>query len=80
MCLVVHALVHPQNGKVPTLLLNPKTEEVLITNHIQISTIELVNVNLGVVVNNFAAPVQSDHKLDECLWHNVEESGAELSE
>ena len=52
----------------------------MITNHIEISTIELVNVNLGVVVNNFAAPVQSDHKLDECLWHNVEESGAELSE
>ena len=52
----------------------------MITNHIEISTIELVNVNLGVVVNNFTAPVQSDHKLDECLWHNVEESGAELSE
>ena len=52
----------------------------MITNHIEISTIELVNVNLGVVVNNFAAPVQSDHKLDECLWHDVEESGAELSE
>ena len=52
----------------------------MITNHIQVSTIELVNVNLGVVVNNFAAPVQSDHKLDECLWHNVEECGAELSE
>ena len=39
-----------------------------------------MNVNLGVVVNNFAAPVQSDHKLDKCLWHNVEESEAELSE
>ena len=39
-----------------------------------------MNVNLGVVVNNFAAPVQSDHKLDECLWHNVDEIGTELNE
>ncbi len=39
-----------------------------------------MNVNLGVVVNNFAAPVQPDHKLHECLWHNVDEIGTELSE
>ena len=79
-CSVAGALVEPRNSKVPIRLLNPKTEVVVIPMHVQVGTIELVNVPLGFVANTSASPVQSDPKLDDFLWSVVEESGAELSE
>ena len=79
-CSVAGALVEPRNGKVPIRLLNPKSEVVVIPKHVQVGTIELVNVPLGFVANTSASPVQSDPKLDDFLWSVVEESGAELSE
>ena len=53
-----------------------KTEVVVIPKHVQVGTIELVNVPLEVVANTSAGPFQSDPKLDEFLWHVVEESEA----
>ena len=67
-CSVAWALVEPQ---VPIRLLNPKTEVVVIPKHVQVGTIELVNVPLGVVANTSASPVKSDPKLDEFLWFVV---------
>ena len=59
-CSLAHALVEPRNGKVSIRLLKPKTEVVVIPKHVQVGTIELVNVSLGVVANTSASPVQSD--------------------
>ena len=39
-----------------------------------------MNVPLGVVANTSISSVQSDPKLDEFLWHVVEESGAKVSD
>ena len=52
----------------------------MIPKHVQVGTIELVNVSLGITANTSATLVQSFSKLDEFFWYVVEESGDQPSE
>ena len=79
-CSVACALVECRSDRESIRLLNPKTEVVVIPKHVQVGTIELVNVSLGITANTSATPVQYFSKLDDFLWYVVEESGDQPSE
>ena len=78
-CSVARALVEPRNGKVPVRLLNPKPEMVVLSENVQVGTIESVDMpTQEIIANTSTTRGKANSKGDEFLWKIVEASGTEL--